>query len=360
MQGNIYTHSRFDPEEFSNGGCKRTAQIHETLNTNKIPFQKADFEQYTSKTKNVFTYLNGLNYKKKIGTNLRNDYRIGQFAEAFDKFTTQKKTSLFIWESISEHYLILGKTLWSKKIPFIAVPHNIDSLVKGNRSFTSGLETPFWFNEELKYLAYANKVFTISREEQWLLSLYGIDADYLPYYPTDNVKAYLLDIRSERKNKEVGKTPRKILILGTFYNMPTLRGYIDLLPNLSKFKDVIINIAGFGSEQLKSLKSPNIKIWGSVNNEVLRQILIDNDIAIIHQEPTTGALTKIPELLLAGIPIIANNAASRSQFDVKGVEVYYNYNELLDLVYSASLTPPPIPDAPVNAIRRFTDYINTF
>lgn len=204
------------------------------------------------------------------------------------------------------------------------------------------------------------KVFTISREEQWLLGLFGIDADHLPYYPTDNVKAYLLNIRAEREQKSQTNKPKNILLLGTFFNGPTMLGYIDLLNYISKIDDLIINVVGFGSEALKTYSSPKIKIWGSVDNEALRQIIIDNDIAVIHQPPTTGALTRIPELLIAGIPIFSNQTASRSYAHEAGIYVYYNFEELHNLIDTAPLNISRIPERPLQAEKRFIDTIRSF
>jgi hypothetical protein len=358
MTGEIFAHSRFAPEEFSNGGCKRTAQIHEILRLNNIAFQAADLDQYSESSKSLSAYLRGIRYNKKVSANFRNDHNIGRYIKAFDEFVEEKKPSLLIWESVSDHFLLLAKTLQAKIIPFIALPHNIESLTKGSRSFASGLASPHWFKEEIKYLTYSNKVFTISLEEQWLLSLYGINADYLPYYPTISVKSYLLDIRKE-KEKQPRKIARNLLLLGTFYNPPTLNGYKALLAHLSLNKDLTVNVAGFGSEKLANLNSPNIKIWGTVSNETLKRLIIDNDVIIVQQEPTTGALTRIPELLIAGIPVIANTTAARSYHNLSGVSVYNNYQELFKLIGDTPITPPPVPAPPTLAEKRFIEAIKS-
>ncbi|GAC1309827.1 MAG: hypothetical protein NVSMB24_25950 [Mucilaginibacter sp.] len=359
MPGSIYTHSHFEPDEFSNGGCKRTAQIRDILNKNNIPFTVADFEPYRPKPRSLSSYIKGLIHNKKITTDVRNDVTTGKFLKSFEQLVKIEEPGQFIWESVSSYHLMLAGVLHSHKIPFIALPHNIESLVAGNASFKSGLNAPQWFAEELKYLSYSKKVFTISTEEQWLLSLYGIDADYLPYYPTDKVQKYLLSIRKEREQQGKRGVGKKFLLLGTFYNRPTMQGYMDLLKYVSNFKEIEINVAGFGSECLKYMNSSNIKIWGSVDNELLKRILIDNDAVILHQQPTTGALTKIPELLMAGMPVIANQTASRSFYGVEGINTYFNYHELSKLIDSLVLSPPPIPQPPVLAEKRFIESIKS-
>jgi hypothetical protein len=359
MPGSIYTHSHFEPDEFSNGACKRTAQIREILNRNKIIYKVADFDPYVDKSKSRSSYIKGVVYNKKISLSLRNDHHIGKYIKAFERFVDENEPSMFIWESLANQHYLLGNELNKRKIPFIALPHNLESLLIDNHSFTSNVNSPNWFAEELKYLGYSNKVFTISLEERWLLSIYGIDADYLPYYPTNAVNAYLLNIRGEREKNRKNGTPKNILLLGTFYNKPTMQGYVDLLSQSAKFKDLMFNVVGFGSEMLKGYNSSNIKIWGSVSTTVLRDMIIENDIVILNQPPTSGALTKIPELLIAGIPIVANHNASRSYYGLDGIHVYYNYQELFDLIHTISLTTPNIPAAPVAAEKRFVDYIKT-
>ncbi|MDB5132562.1 MAG: glycosyltransferase [Mucilaginibacter sp.] len=358
MPGSVYTHSHFEPDEFGNGGCKRTAQIREILVKNNIVFNIADFELHQPKPKRLSSYIKGLMHNKKLTANARNDLNTGKILKSFEHFVKKEKPAQFILESVTSHHLMLTKVLHANKIPFIALPHNIESLVAGNASFKSGVSAPHWFAEELKYLNYSNKVFTISSEEQWLLSLYGIDADYLPYYPTDKVQAYLLGIRKAREKREDSRLPKKLLLLGTFYNRPTMQGYLELLKHISKFKNIELNIVGFGSERLENLSSPNIKVWGSVSTEVLKEIIVANDAVILHQGPTTGALTKIPELLIAGIPIIANHTASRSFYGTEGVHTYFNYPELLELLQKSDLKTPPVPRAPTLAERRFIDTIH--
>jgi len=355
---NIYVHSRFAPMEFSNGGDKRTAQIHELLSKSNIAFQKAELERYMPRSKSLALYLKGITYGKKISFS-RRYHHIGRYLKTFSSFISIHKPSLFIWESVSEQYLLLARKLWDQNVPLIALPHNIESLVKGNRSFFSHLVAPKWFSEEIGYLKYANVVFTISREEQWLLSLYGVKADYLPYYPVESVQQFLMNIRAKRKGKHHGSKIKKVLLLGTFYNPPTITGYIELLKQLIEIKDIEINIAGYGSEKMAKLSDKNVKIWGTISNETLSDILIDINVAIIHQEPTTGALTRIPELLIAGVPVIANSSAARNYYDLDGVYTYYNFNELFSLIATTTITLPPIPQRPADAEKRFIDTVRT-
>ena len=360
--GNIlYKNSHFKADEFGNGGDKRTAQIDEILAAANIKFDVADFTPYAPTSKSINYYFKGLVYNRNLKFNIKKDYAAGRYISQFENFISQKKPSGFIWESLIEYNLLLAQILHLKEIPFISIPHNLESLTQNTKSFSTGINSPHWFNEELKYLKYSKKVFTISREEQWLLSLYGIDADYLPYYPTSKSAAFYLSLRKKREGILKTDSSKKILLLGTFYNAPTNLGYVNLLQNISKYTDLTINVAGFGSETLTAkFPYPNVNIWGSVDKDTLEELLINNDMAIVHQPPTTGALTRLPELLMAGIPVIANEVASRSNYDLNGVNTYYNYDELLAFIYAPQAIPE-IPVKPLAAEKRFINTIkNTF
>jgi hypothetical protein len=69
-----------------------------------------------------------------------------------------------------------------------------------------------------------------------------------------------------------------------------------------------------------------------------------------------GAVTRIPEALLAGIPVIANRNAARDQPETPGVHVYEDAAEFAELVRARLPYPPPPPE-PVAAQRRFTEQL---
>lgn len=149
-----------------------------------------------------------------------------------------------------------------------------------------------------------------------------------------------------------------MLLLGTFYNKPTFDGYVELLENIKRNTNIQINVAGFGSERLADLfKDQNIKIWGSVDKDTLKQLIISADYGIIHQQASSGALTRIPELILAGLPLLVNAHAARSNFDVSGLKIYNTYEELTDLL-EAQPVMPPVLRRPV-AEQLFVNYLKT-
>src|SRR5712664_655581 len=136
-----------------------------------------------------------------------------------------RETSVFIFDTFIPAYATLFEHIHKRGGKIIALPHNIDSLSPGIRHPISNEMSPRWSQSEIAALGKADLVCCISREEQWLLSLYGIDACYLPYEPTPEHRSRLLEIRRQRTShaKDV------VLLMGTAGNIPTLRGMQALL-----------------------------------------------------------------------------------------------------------------------------------
>jgi hypothetical protein len=214
----------------------------------------------------------------------------------------------------------------------------------------------------LRYLNYCQKIFTISDNEEQLLLANGLNTTYLPYYPARAAESFLLDIREKKKNhvKSLSDKRKNILLLGTFYNTPTANGYIELIKGIKDKKELNIHVAGFGSEQLAGMfTEPNIKICGSVSNKNLSDLIINADYGVIHQQPSGGSLTRIPELLIAGLPLLVNKYAARSNSNLKGVNIYNTYSELLQILDEPVVDMPPILLKPAQELF-FIDYIKSF
>jgi hypothetical protein len=219
--------------------------------------------------------------------------------------------------------------------------------VSGQISDFTGKSAPYWFEEELQSLRQCHSIFTISREEQYLLKLFGLEAEFLPYYPTREVENYLLKIRQNRKLKA---QENKIFLMGTAGNKPTFDGMLNRIlffhKNLKNSK-LQLHVAGYLTESLKPYipENPNIHLHGTLSNERLAEMLEKCSYCWIHQNISTGSLTKIPELMMAGVPVLLNSDAARNFHNVSGIKVY-EHDEDCREVMQLDIPVPEIPDKP--------------
>lgn len=238
----------------------------------------------------------------------------------------------------------------------IIVPQNLDSLAPGYINPSTGENALDWFKWEIVKMKSATAAFCISREEQWLLRLWGIDAYYLPFYPIKKREEELHSIRAERNNasKDI------FLVMGSALNSPTRIGMMQLANHLKNnddwLKSVKIVVVGNGTEKLKEYFGGKAEVLGTVSDEVMIDLWIRSKACLIHQPPTTGSVTRIVELLIAGIPVIANSNAARSHFGIDGLHVYEDLAEisagLLD-----NLACPLVPTVDENYFERFRSFV---
>ncbi len=273
-----------------------------------------------------------------------------------------KEHTLLLWESSRQQNYLMSYAARDMGLKVIGLPHNLESLVTGQNSDFTGKAAPYWFDEELDSLRQCNSIFTISREEQYILKLFGLEAEFLPYYPTRDVVSYLLRIRENRKSKSNSK---RIFLMGTAGNKPTFDGMLNRIlffHKEMKNSDLELHVAGYLTENLKEHIPANPKIFlhGTLSNEDLAQHLVDCSFCWIHQNISTGSLTKIPELMMAGVPVLLNSDAARNFHNVPGIKVY-EHDEDCKLAMQSELPIPGIPEKPlvheeilIRTIRKFT------
>ena len=371
----VIRHSKFKSNPFGDGAEKRTAQLKEIFQDNQIEFEDVSFSLPKNLgMKDLVLYVFKsfslmLNYFK-----LKDFKSISHFVGSLKTFALrypiikeryQNEQVVFIWESTVPENYSYPYLFKNENHVIIAMTHNLESFVPGLTDVFTGKISPVWFEDELKRLSLCDAVFTVSREEYWLLKIYGLNAYYLPYYPAREAERFLLDIRNKRQLQSLNKGKKKILLLGTANNPPTLEGmkqfinYFDKYPHLAE-----LHIAGYGTEALASYvsKDSTVILHGSLNNDDLTELLIQIDSVLVHQQATSGALNRIPEMLIAGIPLLVYADAARNIYNIDGVTIYYNYDELMRILHEYN---PPIPamyPKPDNLIRDYVkmiqDYLN--
>lgn len=248
-------------------------------------------------------------------------------------------------------------------LPIIALPHNLETIHNGGYpEVLRGVSPTYSLPNEVKHLAQTDRCICISREEQWLLNNCGVKTDFLPYYPVKNKKENLKEIFYNRQN--VYKDEHKFLVIGSVHNPPAYEGVITLIKKLqeiwSEKKSFHVDIAGYGTSRIKKLIhcTSGFSVHGTVSPNKLYDLQSQATAQIVHQTYGLGALTRIPEALVAGLPVIANAHAARSAYDLDGVHVYQNTSELSDLIEKPLPTPPSL-GPPKNAEYRFIRFIRT-
>jgi glycosyltransferase involved in cell wall biosynthesis len=244
---------------------------------------------------------------------------------------------------------VLFERVRSRGAVVTVFPQNIDSLCPGGVDPISGARGPNWFMSELSALKTADLVCCISREEQWLLGLHGISSSFLPYYPTDDVVEYLNGVRASRH----GVDKDLVLVLGTAHNVPTFEGMKELLHFWASDDAAAdlgrVVVAGYGTEKMAALAGPTVTVAGGVTPQELEELMRRARACVVHQVPTTGCLTRIPELLLAGVPVVANNVGARTYHNVPGIYVYERMEEISGLIAVAERYLPPGLERPAAA-----------
>ncbi|MER3433507.1 MAG: hypothetical protein C4288_08755 [Leptolyngbya sp. ERB_1_1] len=257
-------------------------------------------------------------------------------------------SKLLLWET-TKHFAI-PEIAKAHRFNVVALPHNLDCFVLDPKQFHQN------FDLEVSSLQAADAVFCISREEQWLLKLKGVDADYLPYYPPAAIVERLLEIRELRATS----VKEKLLILGSAGNVPTFHGMIEQLQWLQALRtqqEFSVDIVGYRTELLQPhCQHDDFVVHGTATPEELDEFLTHATVALVHQKAAAGVLTRIPELLIAGVPVIANLVAARSAIEFSGLYCYETRSELATLL-TQSFEMPEILPRPTDAEKRFIDRI---
>jgi hypothetical protein len=352
----ILRHSHFESNAFGDGGSKRTAQITEILEDHGIPYIYYD-PDLTKIFKKKYAALDGIQainkYQLAATKDLKtltqlgfNYYKRLKTLEAY-----REKHSIFLWESTRDMNYLFAYAARESGFNLIGLPHNLESLVPGQVSAFTGKKAPEWWDEELKALSMCHHVFSISREEQWLLKLFQVPNEFLPYYPPRQALQSLLSIRERRQTKVLKNV---ILLMGTAGNKPTFKGMLDRILFFHKIADKLnleLHVAGYLTEMLeKHIPASNkIRLHGTVSQEKLEELLSICNVVWIHQEISTGSLTRIPEMLIAGVPLLLNAEASRSFYNTQGLLLYESEahcEELLSTLAQQNINVP-LPGKPV-------------
>lgn len=350
--------TRFAPVANGNGGMRRCTQIHDALSpllnyTLETSVKRRETWQIDRKWFGLkYRWLKFRNPYLSYWKGAQRDYAEMNFHFAAE-WAEQYRDNL-----ASAEVVLMDDPLYfppvaelasgDRKRPLIVFAHNIESLsVEHVRE-----------DKVLALLAYETALFkkadlcvTISREETFLLKNLGANVFYFPYYPPASIEARMQMVRRHReKCRKQG-----LLFIGTAHNTPTGNGLIKLIEAWRDHHMAdtghTLYVAGYGTEDFK-IHAEGVKgviFLGAVDNKVLDRLLCDVLCAVVYQATGSGALTKIDEFLLAGVPILANAHAMRNHYNIEGIVEYASFSDIPKLIETGGLesvqcTLPQKPD----------------
>lgn len=336
----IVRYTKFPDNPRGDGGAKRSAQIKEYWLQRGVEFIDEKFllpKQYSTWQAIKWVCRAFAFITCKVGwkhyCTIEDKYRALltyalRLPVIYDKY--KGKDITFLWENTNDVPSVFLMKATGAKI--IGLPHNLESLVPTQRDNVTHKCAPYWLYEEIERYKMCDEVYCISKEETWLLQLFGVNAKYYPYYPPKEIEQELLAIKEKRATyKSKGK---HYLLLGSATNPPTRMGMQNIIDCFEQLGDVnyTIHVAGFRTETLSVPADSKIVNHGTVSNEELERLLIQTDGLIIYQPTTSGALTRIAECRVAGIPVYANFGAARDYYNLPDVHVYANMEELKEIL----------------------------
>jgi hypothetical protein len=348
--------TRFKSDSHGTGPEKRSAQIKALCNA--AGFSVCDMKPPTDVSR-WRAYLAGLDARWRFGAHASVDRAgfglLGFRSEFYRKSVKEHRgTRLLLWETTYDTLLPTFAKAAGFKV--VALPHNLEALVSEKVFGDSGYDPASDLRSEIGRLRLADRVFLIAKEERWLLEAHRLTPFYLPFFPDPELERQCLGIRAQRSAQANtnGSIQGPLLVLGSGFNPATARGMRQQLTWLAAHapKTEVRVVGPSTNSVLTEFRSDNVKLLGRVSREVLVTLLKTCSALLIHTYGGAGAVTRIPEALLAGIPVIANANAARDQHGNPGVYEYETEDEFMALAASA-LTTPPAPSRPILAETRF-------
>jgi hypothetical protein len=211
-------------------------------------------------------------------------------------------------------------------IPTVACTQNIESFDVAPLSVSAklyNLARVTAFVDEFAVLAQCAERLFLSKVEVGVIGGLGLTARHYPYRPVGEVARNLQAIRDRRKRSE--PLPAFFLLLGTVTRRATRASFEWFIGNALHHglpEGARVVVAGKGSDALgKQFPSHEeaFEFRGWLNDVELDNLLCQACAVLVPQYYGFGALTRLPELTLAGIPLIVSAHATMAFDPMPGV-----------------------------------------
>lgn len=199
-------------------------------------------------------------------------------------------------------------------VPTICCPANLEALDVGAsqpilKSRTAAHVSGFDFINEFRVLAQCAERLFISKVEAGLISGLGLPSQYYPYLPTGKIRERLGRIRQERAGGSI--EPGLFLMLGSAGHLTTRDSFAWFVANAQKTglpRGIRVIVGGEGSDNLlpRGDVVSGLELCGWLDQDELDRLLIRAEGVLAPQRLGFGALTRLPEMACAGVPVLSS------------------------------------------------------
>jgi glycosyltransferase involved in cell wall biosynthesis len=204
--------------------------------------------------------------------------------------------------------------LWSlpfqrqRGIPTLVCPQNFDSL-DDNFAIDRKRQLQLHLGDlatEIDALRQYDARFMISKVEAAFVSGMGSPSFFYPYIPVGAIRSFYESVRA-RRQPERGL----FVLLGTAAHKPIrdgMRWLLDQIAQVGLPEGARVIAAGAGTETLlEGRKLPGVEAVGWLTESDLNDLLTRAHAMLLPKWRGFGSATRLPEMALAGIPVIASD-----------------------------------------------------
>jgi hypothetical protein len=177
---------------------------------------------------------------------------------------------------------------------------------------------------EFEVLARCDYRLYISRVEAGFMGGLGLAGSYYPYMPVGEVKDRLERVRATRSRSVIERG--LFLLLGTVgpeIRRASFARFLDNARTRGLPAGIRVVVAGLHTETLfqPGERIPGVEVSGWLDDDALDSMLTRVSAVVVPQHKGFGALTRLPELSCAGVPVVTSENATFAQDPPPGAAV---------------------------------------
>jgi hypothetical protein len=177
---------------------------------------------------------------------------------------------------------------------------------------------------ECEVLARCDHRLFISRVEAGFIAGLGLTAGFYPYLPVGEIKERLERVRETRSRASIERG--LFLLLGTVgpvIRRGAFRRFLDQVRARGLPPGTRVVVAGLHTETLLSAGEhlPGVDVAGRIDESALDALLARVTAALVPAPHGFGALTRLPELSCAGVPVLLARSATFAQDPPPGATI---------------------------------------